>query len=239
MIEDLVGENRTRIRSLLSMILNFWLVLFTIVLIFILCITVLFRLCLVDGESMLDTLKNKSYIICDSPNDLKRGDIVVAAVSDKSVEKNIVKRIVAAPGDKIVFVCTRDYYDNEFFADVKLYICDQDDKYVRQDENYIRNGEMTTLCFTEHMFSSGEFNLLVVESFSEYLEGEAIDESCIITLDENEYFLLGDNRDNSRDSREYGKFLTSDISGKFMFEIDSGPLYYIIDFLFMVRGIFL
>ena len=40
-----------------------------------------------------------------------------------------------------------------------------------------------------------------------------------VTLDADEYFVLGDNRNGSQDSRDFGAFHESDISGKIIVRI--------------------
>jgi len=68
---------------------------------------------------------------------------------------------------------------------------------------------------------------LVIENGIVYLNGNAINEDYIkhshtlgsvdITLGEGEYFIMGDNREESYDSRAFGLVRKSDISGKVFF----------------------
>lgn len=62
-----------------------------------------------------------------------------------------------------------------------------------------------------------------------FVNGKEIDESyadkenaptnLIMTVPEGSYFVLGDNRDNSNDSRYFGTILHSQVSGKIAFQI--------------------
>ena len=98
---------------------------------------------------------------------INRGDVVVFQYDGI---KNLIKRVVGLPGDKI------EYKDN------KLYIND-----VYYEEKYLNN------------VTTADFNISSLGSE---------------TVPENAYFLLGDNRVNSMDSREIGFINKKDIIGK-------------------------
>jgi signal peptidase I len=52
-----------------------------------------------------------------------------------------------------------------------------------------------------------------VERYAKGLTAGEVD----VILDKDEYFLLGDNRANSRDSRNYGAVKRANIAGKVLF----------------------
>lgn len=126
----------------------------------------------VVGPSMNSTLHEGQLIFISKLHynftDVKRGDIIVF---ENNGIKNMIKRIIGLPGDKIEF------------KDNKLYINDSIVNEDYLDENMITN----------------DFNSC---SLSE----------C--TVPENSYFVLGDNRLNSQDSRDLGYISKDKIIGK-------------------------
>ncbi|MDR3686856.1 MAG: signal peptidase I [Coriobacteriia bacterium] len=63
---------------------------------------VFFSSAVVDGESMLPTLHNGDYLlITHGANSLHQGDIVVTSVLEKTGPVELVKRVIALPGDTV------------------------------------------------------------------------------------------------------------------------------------------
>ena len=63
---------------------------------------VFFSSAVVDGESMLPTLHNGDYLlITHGASSLHQGDIVVTSVLEKTGPVELVKRVIALPGDTI------------------------------------------------------------------------------------------------------------------------------------------
>lgn len=89
-------------------------------------------------------------------------DVVIAKIDGMEV----VKRVVAIPGDYV------------FYDGAKVYINDK----LPEDN----------LCFATSSFGNLEYSFIVPDG---------------------KYLLLGDNRDNSTDSREYGLVSQEDIKG--------------------------
>ena len=123
-------------------------------------------LCRVSGDSMNPTLSNRDFLLMLKNSTYNRGDIVVI----KEGNKNIVKRIIAMPNDKIELWGSDVYVNNEKII-----------------ENYINTEEPIN------------YTSLVKE------------------LSDDEYFVMGDNRNHSSDSRYYGTYSLSDIKGKIIF----------------------
>ena len=117
----------------------------------------------VNGESMMNTLKDGDIMILNiidyKMHGLKRFDIVVV---DEG-EELIIKRVIGLPGEEV------EYRDNQLYINGKKV----KDKYASQE----------------------------TEDFSE-------------VVPKGEYFVLGDNRTNSLDSRVFGTFKEKDILGK-------------------------
>ncbi len=124
----------------------------------------------VTGDSMLPTLENKDIMILDRMHyrfsSIERFDIVVIHHHDT----NIIKRVIALPGETIKYI------------DQVLYINGE-----KVDEPFLHE---KTLNFD--------------------VEG-AIPDNC--------YYVLGDNRVNSKDSRVLGCISKKDILGKTSFTI--------------------
>ncbi len=116
----------------------------------------------VQGDSMVPTLKgNELMLLKKYDKKYSRFDIVVVK---KGVYKdNLIKRVIGLPGEKIEY------------SHGKLYINDKE---------------------IEDTYAYGD-----TESFKS------------ITLKDNEYFLMGDNREVSLDSRLLGPITYDDING--------------------------
>lgn len=117
----------------------------------------------VNGESMMNTLRDKDIMILDvigyKTKGLKRFDIVVVDEGDEF----IIKRVIGLPGEKVTY---------------------------KNDQLYI-NGKKVT----------DRYGSKVTEDFEE-------------VVPKGKYFVLGDNRTNSMDSRVFGAFPKSKILGK-------------------------
>ncbi|WP_159638780.1 signal peptidase I [Erysipelothrix anatis] len=136
----------------------------------------------VEGLSMYPTLNDNEFgfsnVIGLKVSDIERFDVVVVHMEEKN--RNIVKRVIGLPGEKI-----------RYEKDV-LYVND-----VAVEEPFLDN----------------PFKQKWVE-----------DNDLVFTADEPEfivpeghYFVLGDNRRNSSDSRQYGAFAYEEIISKCVF----------------------
>lgn len=227
-------------KSLSSRLLDFVFALLMLFFIFILVLTLFFKVCMIDGKSMMNTLHDEDIILYSEAGEFERGDIVIATVNDNSGVKSIIKRIVACPGDEIIFKREQSLSDGNGNNFVYLYIRKKgSDKFVKVDEPFIKDNKMTDLCFTgeygQDMFKEHKYWLYTGSMDDKTIEN--IDERYIIRLDEEEqdYFLLGDNRENSRDSRTYGPFNKEDIIGKYVDSLGRGALYWVFYALTKIR----
>ena len=155
---------------------------------------------IVSGESMMPTLQDGQWYLLDTRdsaiNNIKKGDIVVVTTQNK----RIVKRVVGMPGDELRL----NYNDDGETLCLEQKI---NGEWVKIDEPYI--------------------NEPIVEENAQKIEG---DENIAVQVKEitsdgqkyisywkcgeNEYVILGDNRNHSNDSRALGVIKKEKIYGK-------------------------
>lgn len=148
----------------------------------------------VEGHSMDPTLKGGNHLVAINYFTPERGDLVTAKEDDRV----IIKRVIGLPNDTI-----------EFKND-KLYI-----NGVEQDESYLNSFKEAFAEDRLHeIYSYNQAYQTRVAQMSYFtLDNEGRSEFKI-TLKDNEYYLLGDNRPVSKDSREVGTFARNQITGK-------------------------
>lgn len=133
----------------------------------------LFTPVLVKGASMMPTLEDKDRVIVNKIGpkfkSIDRFDVVVVehVLLNKNEEKNIIKRIIGLPGDKIEYKDDQLYINGEKFSE----------PYLDQFKKELKGSRSLTYDFT-----------------LDQLLGET-------TVPEGHYFVLGDNRPVSNDSR--------------------------------------
>lgn len=126
----------------------------------------------VVGSSMYPTFHDGQRLLSTRIiNNLERGDVVM--IHSEDLNEDIIKRIVAIPGDSV------------FYSDGLLMVNDE-----IIDEDYINSEEV------------------VIDTNDIYIQ----------KLKEDEYFVLGDNRNHSSDSRIFGTINRSEIFGKFLIQ---------------------
>ena len=128
-----------------------------------------FTLVKVDGPSMQPTLDDGQFILLKKEK-VNRFDIAVfkERLTDGGESKNIVKRVIGLPGDKVTVI------------DGVLYIND-----VKYEEKYLDPKR------------TAQFKLVNFDTI----------------VPEGHYFVLGDNRDVSQDSRAVGNFTEDSLMG--------------------------
>ncbi|MDP2630266.1 MAG: signal peptidase I, partial [Candidatus Uhrbacteria bacterium] len=131
-----------------------------------------------DGTSMRPTIKDNTFFLVEKITPLfsppKRHDIVQAVDPDDN-SKLIIKRIIALPGETIIF---------------------------SQNKVFIQNTDGERSALTEAYLTPNIINGIPYGAASE------------VVVPSSSYFVLGDNRQNSRDSRFFGPVHRRLITGK-------------------------
>ncbi|MDD2723691.1 MAG: signal peptidase I [Methylovulum sp.] len=138
---------------------------------------------------------NKKII---SVNEPQRGDIVVFRFpKDPSVD--YIKRIIGVPGDKIVYENKRLTINGQPVTEVSL-------------GRYEGVGQGQDMTGAEHLLE----NLTGVEHSILVRQGVTSAEGVYVVPD-GQYFVMGDNRDNSNDGRYWGFVPEENLVGKAFF----------------------
>ncbi len=158
------------------------------------------------SSSMVPTLLAGDYIIVDKrPHRPQRGDIVVFR-SPRDREKQFMKRVVALAGDTIE---TRDH---------ALWL----------NGHALDERKMDDACNYEDSAAPGQWEPHACTLADESLDGKRFSvvfdrppaphpDVAAITIPAGAVFVVGDNRDNSYDSRQWGPLQVDAIDGRALF----------------------
>lgn len=147
----------------------------------------------VDGKSMYPTLKDGEFGFTNVGgvllNGVERGDIVVVTMEEDGQKTHWVKRVIGLPGDAVT--CVNDVvFINGKVLDETQYI----------DPDYRQS------CVDKF----GYFNKVPNEDNTDVKDFDEV------KLDNDEYYVMGDNRPYSKDSRYVGPVKKSQLFAKNM-----------------------
>ena len=148
--------------------------------------------------------------------DPQRGDVMVFKYP-KDMTQNYIKRIVGIPGDKITYENKRLTVNDQAVGYTAL------DDYLDDDSTVYHKQLAENLTGVQHRILNSEgmpaVNMAGVREFphkdacSYLYDGRGF--SCVVPA--GNYFMMGDNRDNSEDSRYWGFVPNQNIVGKAFF----------------------
>lgn len=155
----------------------------------------------VDGHSMDPTLANKERLIIIKTAKINRFDIVVATENEQGTKKQIVKRVIGLPGDTIK-------YDKD-----KLFVNGKETK-ENYLNTYLKRYQKDKL---QKTYSYNTYFQALAKASDAFTQDSSGNTSFEIKVPKDQYYLLGDDRIVSKDSRAVGSFNKNDIVGEVKF----------------------
>ena len=168
----------------------------------------IFKINVVSGHSMDPTLRDGTYLVSNKLSNLNRFDIVVAQELDENNKPyGVVKRVIGLPGDVIE-------YDNDV---LKINGQVYEEPYLYEYISKFKSGELEDIYnYDERLSGRAKYSQSFTTQDNDSgtgLPNLNASKFKVIVPDEG-YYLIGDNRLVSKDSRQVGAFPRSNIVGK-------------------------
>ena len=155
----------------------------------------------VDGHSMDPTLADGERLIVLDQTKINRFDIVVAKETEDGQTKEIVKRVIGMPGDTIT------YNDDTLYINGK----EVDEKYLDEYKQALDDDQLQDIYAYNSLFQE------LAEKADAFTTDSDGNTEFTVKVPKGEYYLMGDDRIVSKDSREVGTFPKSSIVGEVKF----------------------
>lgn len=179
-----------------------------------LVMVVFVSMCRIEGDSMLNSYHDNDHILLYKfPKEFAAGDVVVFDIQENERSKErLIKRVVGTAGDELAFVQLENK-DAQGCALAALYRIDRAaGAVVRVDEPYILEPMRV-----DSITRGGQYTVSPDTNWDNI-------EKHKMLVDEGMLYVLGDNRNDSRDSRYFGPIPESSVVGKEIFHFTQGSL---------------
>jgi len=161
-----------------------------------------FKIPFSEGFPGIDPTKEWKPIYITSFKSPKRGDVVVFKYpKDKSI--NYIKRVVGLPGDELEIIDNIVYINGKSYDNVKI----PGDQIMKDMDFKFKHYE-----FDFYQSKTGDHTHVIQLSKRSFPSNRAK-----IVIPPDKYFMMGDNRDFSADSRYWGFVSKEEILGKALF----------------------
>ncbi len=153
---------------------------------------------------------NKKIIDVNNP---QRGDVMVFRYPEDPA-LDYIKRVVGVPGDKVSYQNKRLTINGELQSTVAV------EDYLHPEKLFYSKQFVEKLGETEHRTLNDDETPAFIPGVGQFPSRENCQYNhagVICTVPAGHYFMMGDNRDNSRDSRAWGFVPEENIVGKAFF----------------------
>lgn len=177
-------------------------------------------LCQVSKSSMNPTLYDGDHLLMlKNPSSFVVGDIITFRAEVNGEEETLIKRVIGVEGDKIVFV--ERSAGNPDIVDIYRKKAGES-RFELMREDYLDPDD--PMCKSKILKpddkNDGKFKNNVVA----WNATEEEREKSALLIDEGRLLVLGDNRNDSIDSRLLGLISTDSVSGKMFYRLTKGSI---------------
>lgn len=166
----------------------------------------LWEIFIVPSGSMVPTLLPGDYILVNKYEEaIERGDIIV--FEDKLQETLYVKRVIALPGDSIHFKDEKLYINELLLSQEPIQIPNPDDGVQKMSAGPYPHWDKYD--FYRESFLDMSYSIAFDRRVKQHKKLAQVN----VTIPEGQYFIMGDNRNHSNDSRYFGAIKKEQIIG--------------------------